>query len=104
MVGLYKQFTDATSTALFNLDRSSYALLQGNTFSSTGKLTKAKVTDAAMKLLDKGAMGQLVCLVSSRSWGVLNVEDMALRRFNEVSKSQVGREGAQYDTNLARSV
>jgi hypothetical protein len=102
MVGLYKQLTDNSSTALFNLDRSAYALLQGNTFSSTGKLTKAKITDAAMKLIDKGAMGRLVCLVPTRAWGTLNTEDMALRRFNEAtSKSRSGTKELVYDVNLA---
>ena len=102
MVGLYKQLTDASSTNLFNLDRSSYALIQGNTAAVGGKLTKAKIVDFAMKLLDKGAMGQLTCLVSSRAWGVLNVEDMALRRFNDApAKSKSGAKELQYDVNLA---
>lgn len=102
-VGLYKQLTDASST-LFNLDRSAYALIQGNTAASTGVITKAKVVDFAMKLLDKGAMGRLTCLVSSKAWGVLNVEDMALRRFDGSYSKEKSRSGSKeivYETNHA---
>lgn len=104
MCGLYKQLTDASSTSLFNLNRSAYALLQGNTGSSTGRLTKAKIVDFAMKLLDKGALGELVLLVSPKAWGVLNSEDMALRRFDGSYSKEKSRSGSKelvYDVNIA---
>lgn len=99
MVGLYKQFTDTSST-LFNLDRSSYTLIQGNTYSSTGALTKAKIVEATMLAVDKGLMSDATVLVSTKGFAALNAEDMALRVFDSSynpAKSESGAKELIYD-------
>ncbi len=94
MIGLRKQFTATTGT-LFNIDRSAYALIQGNTYASTGKISKAKIVDAAMIAVNKGLMSDIVCLVSTKSWAVLAAEDMALRMFDNSYNKGVSESGAK---------
>lgn len=99
MIGLRKQFTATTGT-LFNINRASYSLIQGNTKSSIGTPTKAKIVDAAMLAVDKGAMSGLTVLVSTKMWSKLAAEDMALRMFDgsySKEKSQSGSKELIYD-------
>jgi hypothetical protein len=103
MVGLVKQLS-ATSGTMFGIDRGAYALLQGNVGGTTGAISKTKITDFAMTLIDKGAMGRLVCLVSTKAWGKLNNEDMALRRFDSSYSKEKSKSGSKelcYEVNLA---
>jgi hypothetical protein len=93
MIGLYKQFTDTSST-LFNIARATYTLAQGNTKSSVASISKAKIVDAAMLAVDKGCLSDLVCLVSTKAWAVLNAEDMALRTFDSSYNSKMSKSGA----------
>lgn len=94
MVGLYKQITDTSST-LFNIDRSAYTLMQGNTKSSVGALTKAKVIEAAMLTVDKGNMSNLKCLVSTKGWSKLAAEDLALRQFDGSYSAEKAKSGSR---------
>lgn len=94
MVGLYKQFTDTSST-LFNLDRSAYGLLQGNTYSVGGEISKGAILQAAMLVVDKGELGELTCLVSSKAWAVLAAEDMALRGFDSSYSPEKSKSGSK---------
>lgn len=94
MVGLYKQLTATTGT-LFNIDKSAYTLIQGNTYSSTGALTKAKVIDAAMRTVDKGNMSNLKCLVSTKGWAKLAAEDLALRMYDGSYSAEEAKSGSR---------
>lgn len=94
MAGLYKQMTATTGT-LFNIARGTYTLAQGNTYTSTGALTKAKIIDAASRVVDKGCMSDMVCLVSSKAWAVLWAEDAALRVFDSSYSADKGQTGAK---------
>lgn len=98
IVGLYKQMT-AVSGTLFNIDRAAYSLMQGNVKSSLGAPTRAKVIDAAMLAVDKGFLGELTCLVSSKMWTALHNEDAALRVFDtsyDPEKSETGSKELVY--------
>lgn len=94
MVGLYKQITNTTST-LFNIDRSAYTLIQGNTKSSTGAVTKAKVIEAAMLTVDKGNMSNLKVLVSTKAWAKLAAEDLALRQYDGSYSGDKAKSGSR---------
>jgi len=94
MVGLYKQITNTTST-LFNIDRSAYTLIQGNTKSSVGAITKAKVIETAMLTVDKGNMSNLKALVSTKAWAKLAAEDLALRQFDGSYSADKAKSGAR---------
>jgi hypothetical protein len=88
IVGLYKQMTTVSGT-LFNIDRGAYSLMQGNVKASVGQPTRAKLVDAAMLAVDKGYLGELVCLVSSKTWTALHNEDAALRVFDSSYDSEL---------------
>lgn len=94
MCGLYAQFA-AVSGTLFNIDRGAFTLMQGNVVANVGTPTKAKIVQAAMHAVDKGCMSELVCIVGTKAWGVLNTEDMALRRFDGSYNSSVSESGNQ---------
>lgn len=81
MVGLYKQFA-ATSGTLFNISRADYTLMKGNVSASTGAITKAKIVEASMLAVDKGALSGLVAMVGTKAWAALWAEDAALRVFD----------------------
>lgn len=92
MCGLFTQMNTVSGT-LFNIDRGAFSLMQGNVVSGVGALTKAKIVGAAMHAVDKGCMSELVCIVGTKSWGALNQEDMALRRFDGSYNSSVSESG-----------
>lgn len=94
MVGLYKQITATTGT-LFNIDKSAYTLIQGNTKSSVGALTKAKIIDAAMLTVDKGNMSNLKCLVGTKAWSKLAQEDLALRQYDSSYSPEKAKSGSR---------
>jgi hypothetical protein len=98
MCGLYKQLSDVTNT-LFNIDRSAYGLMQGNQKTSFGAPTKAKLVEAAMLTVEKGALSDLICLVSPKMWSRLAAEDLALRSYDSSyseEKSKSGSKGFEY--------
>ncbi len=99
MIGLCKQISAQTGT-MFNINKASYGLYRGNTNTSFGALTKAKVIDLAMKVVDNGNMGDLVVLISTRGWSKLAAEDMALRSFDgsySKEKSESGSKELSYE-------
>lgn len=93
MVGLYKQLTDTSST-LFNIDKSAYGLIQGNTY-TMGAPTKAKFIEAAMLTVDKGGMSGLVGLVSTKCWGKLAAEELALRMYDGSYSEEKAKSGSK---------
>jgi hypothetical protein len=94
MVGLYKQMTDVTNT-LFNIDRSAYTLIQSNQKTSVGAVTKAKIIDAAMMVVDKGGMSNLKCLISTKGWSSLAAEDLALRSYDSSYSAEKAKSGSK---------
>ena len=95
MCGLYTQLT-ATSGTLFNVNRASYSLLQGDTFSAgSAPLTKAKVIQAAAKLVDKGNLNDLVLLVAPSTWADLAAEDLSYRMFDSSYSSKKSESGSE---------
>lgn len=96
MVGLYKQLSATTGT-FFNVDRSTVPLFQGQTFSAgSAPLTKALIIQAAMKLVDKGNLNDMVCVVPTAAWADLNAEDMALRMFDDSYSPKTSESGSEY--------
>lgn len=98
IVGLFKQLT-AVSGTLFNIDRGAFSLMQGNVKTSFGQPTRAKVVDASMLAVDKGYLGELTVLVSSKMWTALHNEDAALRLFDssyDPEKSETGSKELVY--------
>ena len=96
MVGLYKQLSASTGT-FFNVDRAAYPLFQGQTFSAgNAPLTKALIIQAAMKLVDKGNLNDMVCVVPTAAWADLNAEDMALRMFDDSYSPTTSESGSEY--------
>jgi hypothetical protein len=94
MCGLFAQASAVTGT-LFAIDRAAYALMQGNVVSSVGQPTKAKFIDAAMKAVDKGAMGEMIVLVGTKCWSALNAENMALQRFDGSYSEEKAKSGSK---------
>jgi ribose 5-phosphate isomerase RpiB len=93
MCGLFKQLT-TTSGTLFNIDRS-YTLMQGNSTSSVGAITKAKIVDYSMAAVNKGCMSDLVLLVGTATWSDLQAEDMAARMFDSSYSSEKSESGTK---------
>jgi len=66
---------------LFNINAANYALWGGNVKSSTGVLSLAKILDALSLPASFGMMGmKATCIVSPKSFEVLNSDEAALRR------------------------
>jgi len=87
MAGLQKIIQN--SGTLFNIDASTYSLWKGNTVSSVGQLTHAKVQDALARAVNKGLMEPVILLVSPKGFNTLNADLAALRMFD----SSYGNEG-----------
>lgn len=97
MAGLKKQITNVGS--LFGLDAATYDLLQGNSVSTTGQLTMAKVLSAVSKAVQRGLETDAVCLVNPDTWADLASNLAALRRFDgsySKKKNSNGSEELEY--------
>lgn len=94
MPGLYMQLSDASST-LFDVNRANYSLMQGSTFAVGGRLTKAKVIQAAMGPVNKGNLKNMVLLVGTATWADLSAEDMAQRMFDGSYSSRKSESGSE---------
>ncbi len=98
MAGLYLQFTATTGT-LFNIDRSTTPLFQGQEITAGGQsLTQAFIVQCAMKLADKGCFDDLVIEVGTASWADLNTENMTLRLFDSSYSPKKSTNGSEYIT------
>lgn len=94
-IGLYTQLT-ATSGTIFNVNRATYTLLQGQTYAvGSVPLTKAAVVKAAMKCVDKGNTEDMVLLVGTAAWADLAAEDMALRMFDSSYSERSSKSGSE---------
>jgi len=91
--GLDKIITNSTS--LFGIDASSYALWKGSSYSAgSAALTMAKVLSAVGKAVSKGGLNEkVVCLVNPVTWGNLNSDQAALRKYDGSYKSNKSDNG-----------
>lgn len=80
MAGLQKIISN--SSTLFNINAGTYSLWKGNTVSSVGQLTHAKVQDALARAVNKGLMDPVLLLVSPKGFNTLNADLAALRMFD----------------------
>ena len=87
MAGLQKIIQN--SSTLFNINAGTYSLWKGNTVTSVGQLTHAKVQDALARAVNKGLMDPVLLLVSPKGFNTLNADLAALRMFD----SSYGVEG-----------
>ena len=86
---------------LFNLSATTYALWGGNTYStSTGTPSMAKVLDALSMAASFGLQGmKATCLVSPKTFEVLNSDQAALRQYSvnyRAASAENGFEGLMY--------
>lgn len=91
--GLDKIITNTSS--LFGIDASSFALWKGSSYAAGGvALTMAKVLAAVGKAVAKGGLNEkVVCLVNPVTWGNLNSDQAALRKYDNSYKSMKGENG-----------
>lgn len=80
MAGLQKIIQN--SSTLFNINAGTYSLWKGNSVSSVGQLTHAKVQDALSRAVNKGLMDPVLLLVSPKGFNTLNADLAALRMFD----------------------
>ena len=90
MAGLQKIIQN--SSTLFNINAGTYSLWKGNTVSSVGQLTHAKVQDALARAVNKGLMDPVLLLVSPKGFNTLNADLAALRMF-DTSYGTEGKNG-----------
>ncbi len=94
-IGLHTQLSARTGT-IFGLNRATYGLLQGNTFAvGSARLTKAKVTQAAMLPMNMGNLMDLVLVVSTSTWADLAAEDLAQKIFDSSYSGSVSKSGSR---------
>ncbi|MCU0646674.1 MAG: hypothetical protein MUF00_01650 [Gemmatimonadaceae bacterium] len=78
----------SSSTQVHGINPATYGLWQGNTISAgSAALTFAKINSAASRIASRAGMGKLVCRVSPLTWGDLNDDVAALRRYAAAVKS-----------------
>ena len=90
MAGLQKIIQN--SSTLFNINAGTYSLWKGNTVTSVGQLTHAKVQDALARAVNKGLMDPVLLLVSPKGFNTLNADLAALRMF-DTSYGTEGKNG-----------
>jgi hypothetical protein len=93
MAGLQKILTN--SSTLFNINAGVYSLWAGNSVSSVGQISFAKIQDAVGKAVNKGLMEKAIVLVSPKAWSVLNSDQAALRMFDSSYASKKAEGGAE---------
>ena len=97
MAGLKKIITNTGS--LFGIDASVYDLWKGNSVTTTGQLTMAKVLSATAKAVQRGLDSDAVVLVNPATWADLASNLAALRRFDgsySRKKAESGSEVLEY--------
>lgn len=97
MAGLQKIIQN--STTLFNIDAAAYSLWKGNSVTSAGELTFAKVQDYLSRAVNKGLMEKVIMLVSPKGWAKLNSDMAALRTLDDsysAAKLENGGESIVY--------
>lgn len=97
MAGLKKIITNTGS--LFGIDASVYDLWKGNSVTTTGQLTMAKVLSSVSKAVQRGLDSDATVLVNPTTWADLASNLAALRRFDgsySKKKSSNGSEELEY--------
>lgn len=97
MAGLKKIMTNTGS--LFGIDAAVYDLWRGNSVTTSGQLTMAKVLSAVAKPVQRGLEEDVVCLVNPATWADMASNLAALRRFDgsySKSKAANGSEQLEY--------
>lgn len=97
MAGLKKIITNTGS--LFGIDASTYDLWKGNSVSTSGQLTMAKVLSSVSKAVQRGLDSDAVVLVNPDTWADLASNLAALRRFDgsySKKKASNGSEELEY--------
>lgn len=95
--GLQKIITNTGS--LFGISAATYDLWKGNTITTTGQCTMAKVLALAGKNVQKGGSGEYICMINPDTWTDLASNLAALRRFDgsySKKKSSNGSEDIEY--------
>jgi len=99
MCGLSVQFSNTTST-LFSLSRTTYSQLAGNPYNAgSAAISKDMIVTASTLAVNRGATGEMICLVPSSSWTTLWSKDAALNRKDysySPKKSETGSEEIVY--------
>ena len=97
MAGLKKILTNTGS--LFEIDAAVYDLWRGNSVTTTGQLTMAKVLSAVSRAVQRGLDSDAVVLVNPSTWADLASNLAALRRFDgsySRKKAENGSEVLEY--------
>jgi len=97
MAGLKKIITNTGS--LFGIDASQYDLWKGNSVTTSGQLTMAKVLSSVSKAVQRGLDSDACVLVNPSTWADLASNLAALRRFDgsySKKKSSNGSEQLEY--------
>jgi hypothetical protein len=95
--GLQVQMTNTGS--LFGISAATYDLWKGNSVTTSGQLTMAKVLSAVAKPVQRGLDSDVVCLVNPSTWADLASNLAALRRFDgsySKKKASNGSEELEY--------
>lgn len=78
-----------SATVVHGINPATYGLWDGNTVpAGNAALTFAKVNNVASRIASRAGMGKLVCRVSPLTWGDLNNDVAALRRYAAAVKSE----------------
>lgn len=93
MVGLAKQVSN-TSATIWNIAAGTYSLWRGNTYSTTGALTMAKVLAAAGLCAARGLKTGLDVFVSVDSYNNMNADQAALRVYDSSYKPVESESGS----------
>ena len=93
MAGLKKIITNTGS--LFGIDASVYDLWKGNSVSTSGQLTMAKVLSAVSKAVQRGLDSDAVVLVNPSTWADLASNLAALRRFDGSYNKKTASNGSE---------
>lgn len=97
MAGLKKQMTNTGS--LFGIDAGAYDLWRGNSVSTSGQLTMAKVLSGVSRAVSRGLESDAAVFVNPKTWADLASNLAALRRFDgsySKKKSSNGSEELEY--------
>jgi hypothetical protein len=87
MVGL--RSIVANTGTLFGINAATYSLWAGNTFSTTGALSFAKVLQALNKPINRGLMEDETVLISPNTWTDCNNDLSALRRYADKAGGKI---------------
>lgn len=93
MAGLKKIITNTGD--LFGIDASVYDLWKGNSVSTSGQLTMAKVLSAVSKAVQRGLDSDAVVLVNPSTWADLASNLAALRRFDGSYSEKKAKNGSK---------